>query len=89
MAKKIIGKCDGCFLVDFNNGTCTTFVDPDFQWRDGKTCWGRCESADTLICRLEGIERYNRKNNNQHTARLIRNEIDNWARLLKYEECVR
>ena len=86
MPRHIISKCDGCFLVDFRQGICTAFIEPAYQWQDGKTCWGRCDSVGGMICRLEDIIAY--AAGRGQVVKRAETEIEEWMALLKYEECV-
>lgn len=74
----IVPKCDGCFLVDFRDGTCTVFREPEFQWQDNKQCWGQCEDPEELIKRFREMAAYNRRQGNNHTAVKLETEIQFW-----------
>lgn len=74
----IVPKCDGCFLVDFRDGTCTVFREPEFQWQDNKQCWGRVEEPAELVSRLTEMESYNRRHGNSNTAAKLSREIEFW-----------
>lgn len=52
----ITPECKGCALINYNNHTCRAFVDPSFQFRNGH-CFGRCDSIDSMIERLEAMVR--------------------------------
>ncbi|NLA61138.1 MAG: hypothetical protein GX863_08645, partial [Firmicutes bacterium] len=55
---KIVPQCANCCLPDFSEGYCTAFDDPEYQWRNGE-CWGRCDTAEEMIRRLQAIIAYN------------------------------
>ena len=74
---KIVPQCDGCCLPDFSDGYCTAFDDPEYQHRGGRRCWGRCESIDEMIRRLEGMVSYN-KRHGMNTAGEIKKELAGW-----------
>lgn len=80
----IVPKCDGCFLVDFRDGTCTVFREPEFQWQDNKQCWGQCESLAELLTRLEEMAQYNRSRGNDHSARRLEVEIESWKEFMEH-----
>ena len=76
-SKRIVSLCDGCALPDVMTGTCTAFVDPEWQWRnyDPETgegaCWGRCTSETEMVRRLEAMVAYG------HNA-AIKRELRGW-----------
>ena len=69
----LVPDCDGCALPDVATGRCTTFVDPAYQHRDGRKCWGRCDTAGEMVRRLEAIVRYCPK------SKLARRELEEWG----------
>lgn len=56
--KKVVKKCKECLLIDMNYQTCTVFLDPEYQYRNGKQCWGRCDSSADMIKRLKAMYDY-------------------------------
>jgi len=83
---KIVPQCKDCCLPDFSEGYCTAFDDPEYQWRNGE-CWGRCESIDEMVERLQAIISYNEQHGlNAAGLAKLRREMEDWqemARLLK------
>jgi hypothetical protein len=67
-----VRECDGCALVDAATGRCTSFVDPAYQHRDGRMCWGRCDTGEEMVRRLEAIVKYNPR------SKLARHELEAW-----------
>ncbi|HHX28563.1 MAG TPA: hypothetical protein GX716_06060 [Firmicutes bacterium] len=86
--KRVVPLCDGCALPDVMTGTCTAFVDPEWQWRnyDPETgegaCWGRCDSAGKMIERLQAIIKYNGEHG-MNTAGIAKTkrELKNWEEM--------
>lgn len=89
MLKRIVEQCKDCCLPDFSEGYCTAFDDPEYQHRGGRRCWGRCESIDEMVERLQAIISYN-EGHGMNTAGVakLRREMEDWqetARLLEAE----
>ncbi len=92
-SKRIVSLCDGCALPDVMTGTCTAFVDPEWQWRNydpetGKgACWGRCMSAEQMVERLEGIVRESEKRGPYaYGLAKAKKELDDWKRIAALAE---
>lgn len=68
----IVPQCKGCTMPDIMTGRCTVFVDPLYQHRDERKCWGRCDSIDEMVRRLEAIAAYNPQ------SRVARHELEEW-----------
>ena len=83
----LMPQCDGCALPDYGTGTCTVFVDPAYQHREGRRCWGRCASAQEMVGRLEAIVAHNEKagTNSAGVAKLKR-EMRDWQQTAKAME---
>ena len=45
LTELIVPECTGCAMTD-GAVTCTAFVDPAYQHRDGRQCWGRCDALE-------------------------------------------
>lgn len=81
--KRIVARCDGCALPDIVTGTCTAFVDPEYQWRHYNPetgedkCWGRCTSEDEMVRRLEAMVAYGPNNI------AIKRELRGWRETAK------
>ena len=86
---KIVPQCKDCCLPDFSEGYCTAFDDPEYQWRNGE-CWGRCNTAEEMIRRLQAIISYNEMHGlNTASVAKMRLELEDWekmARVLKRGE---
>jgi hypothetical protein len=74
-AQAIVPQCRDCALVDFTEGTCTAFVDPAYQHRDGRKCWGRCDTAREMVRRLEAMVAYS------PGSKVCRRELERWTEL--------
>lgn len=68
----IVPQCKGCTMPDIMTGRCTVFVDPLYQHRDGRKCWGRCDSIDEMVRRLEAICEHN------PTNATYKRELEDW-----------
>ncbi len=79
---KIVPQCANCCLLDFSEGYCTAFDDPEYQWRDGE-CWGRCD-AEEMIRRLQAIITYN-EGHGMNTAGVakMRLELEDWRETVR------
>lgn len=54
--QKLDPSCEGCVKVWDNR--CRAFSEPAFQWRNGKTCWGRSEDKDWGKKLKTALEKY-------------------------------
>ena len=80
---KIVPQCDGCCLPDFSEGYCTAFDDPEYQWRNGE-CWGRCDTAEEMIRRLQAIISYNELHGlNTAGVAKLRREMEDWQETVR------
>jgi hypothetical protein len=80
---KIVPQCANCCLPDYSEGYCTAFQDPAYQWRDGE-CWGRCDTAEEMIRRLQAIITYN-EGHGMNTAGVakMRLELEGWQETVR------
>jgi len=80
---KIVPQCANCCLPDYSEGICTAFQDPAYQWRNGE-CWGRCESIDEMVERLQAIITYN-ECHGMNTAGVakMRLELEGWQETVR------
>jgi hypothetical protein len=81
-----IAECAGCTMIDggvATKGICTAFSDPKYQWRNGE-CWGRCDTAEEMIRRLQAIITYN-EGHGMNTAGVakIRLELEDWRETVR------
>lgn len=83
MLKRIVEQCKDCCLPDFSEGYCTAFDDPEYQWRNGE-CWGRCDTAEEMIRRLQAIITYN-EGHGMNTAGVakMRLELEGWQETVR------
>lgn len=79
---KIVPQCANCCLPDYSEGYCTAFQDPAYQWRNGE-CWGRCDTAEEMIRRLEDIVAYAKPGASIAT---IRRELEDWQETVRVLE---
>ena len=72
----IVRKCEGCMMCAYDGlayvDTCTAFRDPAFQHRDGRQCWGRCDSVGDMMCRLQAMVAYNPR------SKVLQRELEEW-----------
>lgn len=67
---KTIAECRGCLLIDAKYQTCIAFLDPKYQHRGNRPCWGRCENTQDAIRRLEAMIGYSTDDSGDLTAEL-------------------
>lgn len=61
-----VTQCDGCAALNYREANCHAFVEPEWQWRPGHSCWGRA-----LIERSPRTVRAYRKWISEENARLF------------------
>lgn len=49
--------CKGC-LQYVGNGVCNVFLNINFQWQNGKKCWGYTDNEFEMLKRYEAILEY-------------------------------
>lgn len=74
----VVDDCKTCLQIDLTYNTCMVFLDPAYQFRNGKQCWGRCDDPKEMIDRLKKMYDYSQGEN-----RSIAEELTKWRKYQK------
>lgn len=58
LKESLVAGCRQCLLADFEARICTAFLEPAYQFRHGRDCWGKCEDPLEMARRLQAIADY-------------------------------
>lgn len=80
--ESLVVGCQQCLLVDFEARICTAFLEPAYQFRDGRDCWGKCEDPLEMARRLEAMANYASSKSKSMAAKL-RHEAESWRQVAR------
>lgn len=86
MSKEIVGQCYRCLKRAGNE--CSVFIDPAYQWRKGKKCFGYVDEPLEMAKMYEDMAWYELNNNNADfdAMKWYKKMADEWRRIAERRE---